>query len=147
MYQKILLPLDGSSHAEVILPHVEKLAKGFGAHVILLYVDETPDLMLERDEVIDMDAYIQKHREQIKSKEAYFQAIIDEWKAKGISAQMQIVHGTVVAGIMDCAVKEAVDLVAMASHGMGRERRVFYGSAAAGVLNRIDRPLLLIRVQ
>ena len=83
MYQKILLPLDGSSHAEVILPHVEKLAKGFGAHVILLYVDETPDLMLERDEVIDMDAYIQKHREQIKGKEAYLQAIIDEWKAKG----------------------------------------------------------------
>ena len=32
----------------------------------------------------------------------------------------------------------------MASHGGGLTR-VFYGSVAAGVLNRVDRPLLVIR--
>jgi nucleotide-binding universal stress UspA family protein len=43
------------------------------------------------------------------------------------------------------AQSEGVDLVAMASHGRSGLRRVFYGSVAAGVLNRIDRSLLLIR--
>jgi len=33
----------------------------------------------------------------------------------------------------------------MASHGRTGAGRVFYGSVAAGVLHRIDRPLLIIR--
>jgi nucleotide-binding universal stress UspA family protein len=35
----------------------------------------------------------------------------------------------------------------MASHGRSGLAQVFYGSVAAGVLHRIDRPLLLIRSQ
>jgi nucleotide-binding universal stress UspA family protein len=33
----------------------------------------------------------------------------------------------------------------MASHGRTGAARVFYGSVAAGVLHRVDRPLLIIR--
>jgi nucleotide-binding universal stress UspA family protein len=38
-----------------------------------------------------------------------------------------------------------VDLIALASHGRGGLARVFYGSVAAGLLHRVDRPLLIIR--
>jgi nucleotide-binding universal stress UspA family protein len=38
MYQKILVPLDGSKRAERILPHAESLATSYGATVILLRV-------------------------------------------------------------------------------------------------------------
>jgi nucleotide-binding universal stress UspA family protein len=58
---------------------------------------------------------------------------------------MRIGQGNVVAGIIDAANQESADLVAMASHGQGGVERAFYGSVAVGVLNRIDRPLLLIR--
>lgn len=47
--------------------------------------------------------------------------------------------------ISEVAERENVDLVAMASHGLSGLARVFYGSVAAGVLHRIDRPLLIIR--
>jgi uncharacterized protein YggE len=40
-----------------------------------------------------------------------------------------------------------VDLIALASHGHSGLAQVFYGSVAAGVLQRVDRPLLLIRSQ
>jgi nucleotide-binding universal stress UspA family protein len=40
MYNKILVPLDGSKRAEAILPHVEQLALGYQAKVILLQVIE-----------------------------------------------------------------------------------------------------------
>jgi nucleotide-binding universal stress UspA family protein len=33
----------------------------------------------------------------------------------------------------------------MASHGRTGLARAFYGSVAAGVLNRVDRPLLMVR--
>jgi len=51
----------------------------------------------------------------------------------------------VVKAIVDAAECENADLVAMASHGRTGLSRTFYGSIAAGVLQRIDRPLLLIR--
>jgi nucleotide-binding universal stress UspA family protein len=50
-----------------------------------------------------------------------------------------------VKAIIDAAERENAKLVAMASHGHGGFLRTFYGSVAAGVLQRIDRPLLLIR--
>jgi nucleotide-binding universal stress UspA family protein len=57
------------------------------------------------------------------------------------------VHGPVVEAILTTAECEKVDLIAMASHGRTGLAQVFYGSVAAGVLNRIDRPLLLVRSQ
>ena len=46
--------------------------------------------------------------------------------------------------ITETAEREGADLIAMASHGRSGLSQVFYGSVAAGVLRRIDRPLLLI---
>ena len=62
MYRNILVPLDGSPRAEAILPHAEDLARRYGARVILLHVDEEPALLLERDEVVDLDAYLEQRR-------------------------------------------------------------------------------------
>jgi nucleotide-binding universal stress UspA family protein len=145
MYKKILVPLDGSMRAETILPHVENLALHLHAGVILLYVDEAGDLLLERDEVIDVNAYLEKRRERLKKTQTYLQGIIDKWRSIDISAQMRIGRGSVVACIIDTAKRESADLVAMTSHGQGGAERAFYGSVAGGVLNKIDRPLLLIR--
>jgi hypothetical protein len=49
--------------------------------------------------------------------------------------------------ILDTADREGADLIALASHGRTGLSRVLYGSVAAGVLHRADRPLLLIRSQ
>jgi nucleotide-binding universal stress UspA family protein len=47
--------------------------------------------------------------------------------------------------VLKAAEETGADLLAMASHGRGGIGRVFYGSVAAGILHRVDRPLLLIR--
>jgi nucleotide-binding universal stress UspA family protein len=51
----------------------------------------------------------------------------------------------VVETVISVAQRENADLIAMASHGRSGMSRVFYGSVAAGVLQQIDRPMLLIR--
>ena len=59
----------------------------------------------------------------------------------------QIVHGLspYVARIQVLA--PYADLIALASHGRTGLAQVFYGSVAAGVLQRVTRPLLLVRSQ
>jgi nucleotide-binding universal stress UspA family protein len=39
------------------------------------------------------------------------------------------------------------DLIALASHGRSGLSQVFYGSVAAGLLQRVSRPLLLVRAR
>ena len=144
MYKNILVPLDGSKRAEAILPHVENLALCFNTKVIFMIVEE-PALMLEYDEVIDMPKYIEERDHQKKETESYLASLQEEFRAKGIEVQTCIGHGTVVKAIIDAAERQNAELVAMASHGHSGWPRTFYGSIAAGVLQRIDRPLLLIR--
>ena len=144
MYKTILVPLDGSKRAEAILPHVKNLSLCFNSKVIFFIVAE-PSLMLEYDEVIDMSKYLEKCDHQRKKTETYLASLQKEFRAKGIKVQTLIGHGMVVKAIIDAAEHENADLVAMASHGRSGLFRTFYGSVAAGVLQRIDRPLLLIR--
>ena len=67
--------------------------------------------------------------------------------AKGITTRGLVEHGPIVATILRLAAEESADLIAMASHGRGGLADVYYGSVAAGVLQRIDRPLLIVRAQ
>lgn len=144
MYKRILVPLDGSKRAEAILTHVENLSRGFNAEVIFFVVEE-PALLLEYDEVVDMPKYLAERDKQKKRTESYLFSVQKKFQVKGIKTRTLIGYGQVVKSIIDAAEKENIELVAMASHGHSGLSRTFYGSVAAGVLQRIDRPLFLIR--
>jgi nucleotide-binding universal stress UspA family protein len=78
---------------------------------------------------------------------SYLNARAGEFRGRGVNASVRLLHGPVVEAICDVATADNVDLVAMASHGRGGLARVVYGSVAAGVLERLDRPLLLVRAR
>lgn len=146
MYGTILVPLDGSQRAEIILTHVIELAKKFTAKVILLEAVEqklvyTGDLEVSASSA-KVDAELAK---QIKNAEAYIKGVKEKLEQQGIQVTTRIMQGPPVEAIIAMAKEENVELIALASHGRSGLARVFYGSVAAGILHRADRPLLLIR--
>jgi nucleotide-binding universal stress UspA family protein len=143
MYEKILVPLDGSKRAEMIRPHVRELANRFQAAVVLITViehiykdgvGETVNLSGRKD----FDA-------KVKDSKSYLDGIVAKFQNKGIACKRLIAFGPVVEKIIETANTEDVDLIAMTSHGYGGLARIFYGSVAAGILNRVDRPLFIVR--
>lgn len=142
LYQRILVPLDGSKRAEAILLHVEDMAQCYQAQVILLQVIEPRPLLIDGTYAVPD---LVEHEEHFKTAEGYLQALQGKLHKKGLEVKIQVAQGPVVTEIIDTAEREKVDLIAMASHGRTGLARVFYGSVAAGVLHRIDRPLLLVR--
>ncbi len=145
MFHKILVPLDRSKRAERILPHVEKLAHDNNSSVVFLSVVSAPQVFGYDDLQYN---YFQKEIEgSLEEAEQYVKSLQCEFQAKGIEARHRAVMGPVVKEILDTAQRENVDLVAMCSHGRGGLSRLFYGSVASGVLNRIDRALLIIRAR
>jgi nucleotide-binding universal stress UspA family protein len=77
--------------------------------------------------------------------EAYLSTIQQEFTRKHIESKVLVGEGPIVAKIIEIAEHTDADLIAMASHGRTGLGHVFYGSVAAGILHRIDRPLFLIR--
>lgn len=142
MYETILVPLDGSPRAERILPHVEALAQTHEARVIFLQVIEPASVLATTvGHVPVIDEPERREREALR----YLRGWRGEFRSKGLQTATAVEHGPIVRTIIEVAERENADLIAMASHGRSGLEQAFYGSVTAGVLQRIDRPLLLIR--
>lgn len=146
MYKTILVPLDGSKRAERILPHVEALAHKFDAKLVILQVVE-PILV----GVSPYDAGAMYLAEEVERRteeaKAYVAGLQGALREKKIEVQTKVEYGPIVATILETADEYDVELIALASHGRTGLARVFFGSVAAGILNRAERPLLVIRAQ
>ena len=153
MYQTLLVPLDGSPRAESILPHVEDLAMQFKSKVIFLQVVE-PSLQFVNpslyETTIQIDI-IHEHLIDFKRKKeeitAYLSGIQEGFQKKGIDTGIIVEQGPAVETIISVAQRENAELIAIASHGRSGLSRVFYGSVAAGIMHKIDRPILIIRTR
>jgi nucleotide-binding universal stress UspA family protein len=142
MYNKILVPLDGSKLAECALSHAESLALAYKSTLFLLSAISIPPLSQRMP--LDMELIqhtLEAGRNQMQN---YLKNLQDEFAEKNIKTEIHIGIEPVVGEIIDAAEKHSVDLVVIASHGRSGLGRFFYGSVASGVLNRIERPLLII---
>ncbi|MDM8531688.1 universal stress protein [Anaerolineales bacterium HSG25] len=143
MYKKLLVPLDGSARAEVILPHVESLASSYEATITLLGIVEPEQIMVMEPLQYPIDLQNQERR----AKEAlnYLTSVQNRLTAKNLTVEVKVVESPVVEGIIETADEDETDLIMMVSHGRTGLARVFYGSVAAGVLHGVNRPLMIIR--
>lgn len=144
MYEKILVPLDGSPRAEAILRHVEELAHCHHSEVIFLSVID-PAESITGLEGLEMDINRQLIQEQFDEAQSYLSAKEGEFRQKNIESRSMVRYGAVVNTIINVAEEEKVNLIAIASHGRTGLARFFYGSVAAGILQQVDSPLLVIR--
>jgi nucleotide-binding universal stress UspA family protein len=150
MFQTILVPLDGSARAEHILPHVEDLAIQYKAKVIFIQVMEplqiaNPSLHVTSALTDTVKESLKDFNRRYEEINTYLAGRLGEFREKGIDVRKFVEQGPVVETIISVAQRENTDLIAMASHGRSGMSRVFYGSVAAGVLQQIDRPMLIIR--
>lgn len=166
MYKRVLVPLDGSELAETVLPHVVDLGEACAAEIILLRVIAPPGdgtravynaLKLEmpvdpRPALVDgMTAAAHPiYREQeMASLQAEALRSLDKAKnllsEAGLEPRLQVLFGRPADQIVEFALSEQVDLIAMATHGRSGFRRWVFGSVAEKVLRTSALPILLIR--
>ena len=143
MYDSILVPLDGSKRAEAILPHVEELTRSSRAKVVLLTAIEQK--VYVSAEGVPSQPDPNEVEARAKKAESYLAELTDSLRQQDINTEYRVVYGPAVEAITTVAEEEKAGLIAIASHGRTGLSRVFYGSITAGLLQAVDRPLLLIR--
>ncbi len=144
MYEKILVPLDGSPRAERILVYVEELAHAFKSKIYFLQIIH-PEFLDASVHGYPAMIYRELLEEMRQEAENYLTVVQGKFREKGIDSEIIVEQGSSVNGIITIAEQENVDLIGMASHGRSALTRFFYGSVASGVLNRANRPVLMIR--
>jgi nucleotide-binding universal stress UspA family protein len=143
LYEKILVPLDGSKLAEIALPYAEELGGKLGSEIILLNVRAPTDNPNEPEQ----RAYISKMAAMIEQNIKKSPPLPHGEKFKVISALIgssdSLIHPD--EEILDYAEKENISLIVMVTHGRTGIRRWTLGSTANKVVRASKCPVLLIR--
>ncbi len=141
MYQKVLVPLDGSELAECALPHVQRMAKeGFVKDIIVLTViDIHPSALLEGADTTVI------YKAQMNNSREYMNKVQSQFRAEGIEVKTEILQGSAAQVISDYANEKKVELVVIATHGYSGVKRLMFGSVALRIMHESQMPVLLIR--
>jgi nucleotide-binding universal stress UspA family protein len=143
MYKRILVPLDGSDLAERILPHVQTIAKGTGAEIVLLRVAPIPILgMVAVASPAEAKKWVQA--EEVAAAK-YLEGVVKRLKETGLPTRLLVLDGEPAVEILTAAEKEGVDLIAMMSHGATGFSKFEQGSVTEKILKHATRPVLMVR--
>lgn len=141
MFNKILVPLDGSDLAAKVIPQTEDLAKAFGAQLVLMTVGSAAV-----GEVVESSPQAGSEAVARLPAVKYLQQTAAAAQAKNLKATWVYKQGSSPAHeIMAYAADQQVDLIVMATHGAG-EMAWLLGSVAQRVVSHAPAPVLLIRV-
>lgn len=143
--RKILAPLDGSPHAESVLPFVVGLAKALDASLELFHAVPTVELH-PCVEVARLPTPELLNRLEAQTNELLARVVKDVQK-EGVKARGIFTIGLAVNEIVNAAEREGEGLIAMATHGRSGTGRWMIGSVADAVIRRTDLPCLVVRPQ
>lgn len=139
MWERILVPLDGSNLAELALPYAEELAAAFDSEVILVYVSEPAESQYRHMHQL----YVEELAGQVRNR-------IKDYRIDMVSSMVTVssvvLDGTPAKEVIDYAEKNDVGLIIMASHGRSGITPWATGGVANKVLHVARVPVLLIRV-
>lgn len=143
MYQKILIPTDGSRSARRAADHGIALASRFGSRVTFLHVLENP--LVSGYAAPEALPYSGQLYEDLK---AAAEDVLDDAKRRaaeaGVEAEVLLVENRRPADAIHDAEADH-DLVVMGTHGRRGMDRFMFGSVAEGALRRSERPFLVVR--
>jgi nucleotide-binding universal stress UspA family protein len=143
MFQRILVPLDGSTRAESALPVAVRLAQHSGGSVILLYVAEPP---VSSGKFRAPQAYPQAPTDkELAEASAYLHTLAQSAELSGISTEIQTLFGGVASTILSATPSLHADLIVLSSHGYTGFKRWALGSVAHKLIPHSPVPVLVLR--
>ena len=139
MFEKILVPLDGSLLAECVLPHTVAIATAFNAELVLLHVVESANTSI----IMPADPLAWQMRKA--EAKAYLENVRWRLHGAGIRVSGILLEGMAAHRIADYAHSKNCDLLILSSHGSGGLEPWSAGSVAQKVMQYAKTSLLLIR--
>jgi nucleotide-binding universal stress UspA family protein len=143
LWRRIIVPLDGSSLAETVIPHAKELARPLGLEIVLLRVFGVPTPVFAED----YGPYVEELWTQLEDEaQKYLTHNKQQLLAQGLANVTTIATaGFAAEKIIDAARQRKDALVAMCTHGRSGVNRWVMGSVTDRVVRHGGEPVLIIR--
>ena len=150
MFEKIVVPLDGTKLSEVSLPYASEMARKFKASLLLIRVVaptavvasgvEGPSavrLMVETAQLADM--------KNVEDARTYLEGVASELKGPALKVETFAALGGPADQVLKLCKDKGASLVVMTTHGRTGIRRAVLGSVADEIVRSSVVPVLVIR--
>ncbi len=171
MYNKVVVPLDGSKLAEVALPHLEAIARGCNfPEILLVSVTEATKGKLSGAQTTEyavgkhtpivlgsghsglvlsvepahMDVPVTVGR-MAKTALNYLIRISQQLQEKGFKTRCEVLLGNPAEEIIHFVEEEGADLIVMASRGSSGFSQWDFGNVAEKVIRAVNVPVVLVK--
>ena len=143
VFEKIVVPLDGSKWAEMAIPHAEQIARG-GGELILLHIYKAAGSEFRGDSEL---AHQTDHLDNARANaEVYIKSVRGKIVSHSIPIRTHVVEaGDVAQAVCNFVNEESADVVVMPAASHNRLVRVLLGNMASRVAGCVDACLLLVR--
>lgn len=143
-YQTMLIPLDGSPHAEQALRLAQHLARPTTSMVLMHAIPTPHDVTVARQGTGGTWDAIQR-ADAHASADAYLRTQALPTDQEGDIVRTMVREGHAGEQIVSAALEANADLIVMATHGRTGVQRLWLGSMATYVLRHSQLPVLLVR--
>jgi nucleotide-binding universal stress UspA family protein len=151
MYERILVPLDGSGQSEEVLPFIRTLAEASKAEIVLLRVAEYPYTLYSM--CYEYPPYDPGLAKTIQDKKKviyhevkdYLEQIASTLATAGVTVTLEVCEGPVVEAILASTERLHIDLIALSTCGQSGGTQWMMGAIADRVLYEAPVPVILIR--
>jgi nucleotide-binding universal stress UspA family protein len=155
MFEKILVPLDGSDHSVRALEKAVQIARKFSGKVTLIYaysVSMQPIILPEPTTLSSPTIPILTAAEISRVVEAARttgERILKDGevraKTEGVAVKAMLVEGHAVQEIVRTAKEDNFDLIVMGARGVSHIRSLLLGSVSDGVIHHALCPVLVVK--
>jgi nucleotide-binding universal stress UspA family protein len=144
MFKHILVPVDGSSTAQLAVEKAIGLAKAFDSRVTAIFViDPYPFTGVGTDFAYGQAEYLSAATAEAN---AAIKAAKTAFERAGVSVATSVIESHAAwRGVVEAAASLQADLIVMGSHGRSGLEKLVLGSVTQAVLSHTQLPVLVVR--
>lgn len=148
MFEKILVPLDGSEHSIHALKAAVQIAKEFDGKIILIHVYSVRTWPIGMPGVPETTITVPLDQLLEGARQAGSGILADgekKVKAEGVQVERLLREGHIVEEILRTARDGEFDLIVMGARGISRIKEILLGSVTDEVMRHAPCPVLVVR--
>jgi len=147
VYQRIMVPLDGSQRAENVIPIVTQLAQFHKSQIHLVQVVQTPEMARQlppaREDIDLSNRVVVRNREEAGR---YLEQVKSRSYLEGITVHTHLITSDNAAvALHQLEEQEHIDMVALSAHGYSGNHQWPYGSMVNNFIMYGKAPLLIVQ--
>jgi nucleotide-binding universal stress UspA family protein len=155
VFEKILVPLDGSEHSQRALECAVQISKRFNSKVTLLHVYSVavppvvmpePSTLTPAGVPVPVSTEVQKMVEGLRDAGKNILSDAEQWaKSAEVETETLLKEGNAAQEIVRTAREGEYNLIVIGARGMSRIKELFMGNVSEGVIKNAPCPVLIVK--